>query len=93
MHPFSQVARHEFRRGSYGPGHKRGATRGCGGFIRTANGNIELGNLIDGCPCPGFRYRQNCKHYRAAATAYDATQRNAAIIGTIDEGGDDYDKF
>lgn len=58
-------------------------------IYRAPDGTITLGNLIDGCPCLGFRFRQRCKHYTAAADAYDATTKNAAIIGTLDNLDDE----
>jgi|HubBroStandDraft_6_1064221.scaffolds.fasta_scaffold00174_18 hypothetical protein len=38
------------------------------------------GNLLDGCPCKGFRYRHHCKHYEAVAAEYRATQTATATI-------------
>jgi len=58
-------------------------------WIYVSDGKPEVGNLLDGCPCLGFRYRQKCKHYTAAADAYAAKQFSQGQSGVIGELVDD----
>ena len=49
-------------------------------YLDAATGESLPGNLLDGCPCKGFRYRHTCKHYEAVAAEYRASMTGAAVI-------------